>query len=152
MAKAKHMRHHIPMTFTRSAWRAIACSVVLLGACATAPTSQAPEAWPGIEVSADRLKPAGRIAIPAPSRNFQQARPSGTTMLRLAVDEQGKVRRTEIVESSGDSALDASAARSLLGASFVPYLDQGTAVAVTTVMPIRFRGGLACNGIRPTNC
>ena len=146
------MSHRISMNPTRLASLALACSALLLGACATAPTAQVPETWPGIEVAADQLKPAGRIGIPAPSRNFHQARPSGTTMLRLAVDEQGKVRRTEIVESSGDSALDASAARSLLGASFVPYLDRGVAVAVTTVMPIRFRGGLACNGIRPSNC
>jgi TonB family protein len=128
------------------------CCVLVLGACATAPTAQAPETWPGIEIAADQLQPAGRLSIPSPSRNFYQARPSGTTMLRLAVDALGKVRRTEIVESSGDSALDASAARSLLGASFVPHLDRGVAVAVTTVMPIRFRGGLACNGIRPSNC
>jgi len=98
------------------------------------------------------MKLAGPLHIKVPRRNSTDAGPSGTSLLRVHVDSEGRVQKTNLVESSGNATLDAAAARSMLDAKFVPYSLDGTPVAVTTVLPLHIRASSQCAGIRPLDC
>ena len=131
---------------------AVACSTIALalaaGACSTSPAAEPA----GTKmVSADKLRPASRVRASLNSRDFHNAFPGGTTVLRLAIGADGKVGDIRIVESSGNAAVDAAAARSLVGAAFVPYREDGVAIPVTTLMPVRFPAS-GCILARPLDC
>ena len=113
-------------------------------------TTDAP--WPDKVVDAQRLQVVGRLHVARPIRNLSDPVAGGTTVLRLHIDAQGRVRRTEIAESSGDAGVDAAAVRGLSGATFVPYQEAGVPVAVTTLMPIHFKAPSRCRGLRPLDC
>lgn len=115
-------------------------------------TSNSADAWPEVVAPAEQMKLAGPLRIKVPKRDSNDAGASGTSLLRVHVDNEGRVKKTLLVESSGNSTLDAAAARSLLDAKFVPYSSGGTPVAVTTTLPLHFRASSQCAGIRPFDC
>ncbi len=131
---------------------ATVCCVVLAAlaasACSTQPSA---EAWSAKVVSADRLRPLGRVKVQIPTRDFQKSFPGGTVVLRLAVDAEGRVRDMRIDQTSGNAALDAAAARSMVGATFVPYQENGVAIPVTTLMPLNFPPS-GCIMAKPLDC
>ncbi len=70
-----------------------------------------------------------------------QQRISGTVLLRLFVDETGRVApdSTRIQESSGYPALDSAALAAAPNLSYAPALRNGTPVATLFIQPIHFR-------------
>lgn len=72
-------------------------------------------------------------------------------MLRLNIDVEGKVRDVHIDQTSGNASVDSSAARALVGATFFPYRENGVAIPVTTLMPVRFPAS-NCIMAKPLDC
>jgi periplasmic protein TonB len=70
-----------------------------------------------------------------------QQRISGTVLLRLFVDETGKVapESTRVQESSGYPALDSAALAAAPKLHYAPALRNGTPVATLFAQPIHFR-------------
>ena len=70
-----------------------------------------------------------------------QLRISGTVLLRLFVDETGRVvsDSTRVQESSGYPALDSAALAAVPGLHYAPALRNGVPVATVFTQPIRFR-------------
>jgi periplasmic protein TonB len=70
-----------------------------------------------------------------------QQRISGTVLLRLFVDENGKVapESTRVQESSGYPALDSAALAAAPKLHYAPALRNGIPVAALFTQPIRFR-------------
>lgn len=128
------------------------CCLVLaalaVSACSTTPPAESPAAR---QVSADQLRPIKRLRATLPSRDFQKSYPGGTTVLRLNIDAEGKVRDIHIDKTSGNASIDSAAARSLVGAVFVPYLENGVAIPVTTLMPVSFPAS-NCIMAKPLDC
>lgn len=124
--------------------RASLVAVVLLAACARSDDSTlmppADQAATGVRrdeppVALDPESPVGY-----PPALFQQ-RLSGTVLLRLFVDETGKVvpESTRVQESSGYPAFDSAA---LVGAPklrYAPALRNGVPVATLFTQPVHFR-------------
>lgn len=129
----------------------LAATGTLLAACATSGADPV-EFWPSRIVAADQLQPVGKIRVSFPTRDIQREVPSGTVILRLAVAEDGGVRQIRIAESSGYASLDASAARAMVGVRFQPYREDGVAMAVTTLMPMRFRPSGRCLALGAFDC
>ena len=125
--------------------------VGILGAAGCATQADA-DGWPAKVVASDQMRLAEPLRMKMPRRNLNDPMPSGTAVVRLHVDEQGSVRRTSLASSSGSAALDSAAAQALSGARFIPYREAGTAVAVTTLMPMNVRGSAQCRGARPLDC
>ncbi|QJI37893.1 energy transducer TonB [Pseudomonas sp. ADAK13] len=63
----------------------------------------------------------------------------GTVILRVLVDEHGKPGAVDVVRSSGFGNLDEAGRAAVRGALFKPYLDEGHAVSVYVIVPLRFQ-------------
>lgn len=126
----------------------LAIAALAVSACSTPPAA---DAVPARLVAAEQLRPISRVRAQLPMRDFQKSFPGGTTVLRLQIDAGGKVQDIRIDQTSGNAALDSAAARSLVGAAFVPYRENGVAVAVATLMPVRFPAS-GCIMARPLDC
>jgi protein TonB len=63
----------------------------------------------------------------------------GTVILRVLVDEHGKPGAVDVVRSSGFSSLDEAGRAAARGALFKPYLEDGHAVSVYVIVPLRFQ-------------
>jgi protein TonB len=63
----------------------------------------------------------------------------GDLLLRVLVNEHGKVERAEVQKSSGHQRLDNAAREAALRAAFKPYMDGGRAVPVWVVVPFSFK-------------
>jgi protein TonB len=70
-----------------------------------------------------------------------QQRISGTVLLRLYVDESGRVvaESTRVRESSGYPALDSAALAAVPSLHYAPALRNGNPVATLFIQPIHFR-------------
>lgn len=111
-----------------------------------------------VTLSEDRTSPAAKrdeppVPLnPTPPVEYPEAlyrrRIGGTVLLRLFVNEQGKVaaESTRIQESSGYPALDSAALGAAKGLKYAPALRDGVPVAEAFLQPVRFRhpdgGGL----------
>jgi protein TonB len=75
-----------------------------------------------------------------PPQLFAQ-RTEGTVVLRLFVDERGRVvaDSTRIAERSGHDALDSAALAAVPAMRFAPARREGTAVATAFLQPVHFR-------------
>jgi len=128
------------------------CCVVLavaaLSACGTTPSADSP---PVKQVAADKLRPLTRANAALPMRDFQKSLPGGTTVLRLNIDVDGKVEDVRIDKTSGNASVDSAAARSLVGAKFAPYRENGVAIPVTTLLPVTFPAS-NCIMAKPLDC
>lgn len=63
----------------------------------------------------------------------------GTVILRVLVDEHGKPGAVDVVRSSGFGNLDEAGRTAARGALFKPYLEDGHAVSVYVIVPLRFQ-------------
>lgn len=63
----------------------------------------------------------------------------GTVILRVLVDEHGKPGAVDVVRSSGFGNLDESGKAAARGALFKPYLEDGHAVSVYVIVPLKFQ-------------
>jgi protein TonB len=72
---------------------------------------------------------------PAESR---RAREEGLVVLRVLVDERGRVKSIDVYRSSGHPRLDEAARDAVGRALFKPYIDGGVARAASAIIPIEF--------------
>ncbi|MDP3841316.1 MAG: energy transducer TonB [Oxalobacteraceae bacterium] len=63
----------------------------------------------------------------------------GRAILRVLVNARGMPERSEIRTSSGSARLDEAAREAVMRAQFRPHIDNGQAVAVFVIVPIRFQ-------------
>lgn len=131
------MSQHLPRMPRRLALHRIACIALPalgLSACAT-PSGN--NDWPLTVVGIDQLKPIERMKASMWLSHTEKF-PSGTTSLQVHIDELGRVRQVRIFESSGNGELDEAAIKAMRASRFMPYLQNGQAVAVTAMAPMHF--------------
>lgn len=63
----------------------------------------------------------------------------GKTILRVLVNDRGRADRVEIQKSSGSPRLDDAARQAVIRALFKPYMEDGKAVSVYAIVPIKFQ-------------
>lgn len=63
----------------------------------------------------------------------------GTVVLRVLVDESGKPGHIDVLRSSGFSSLDEAGRAAARGALFKPYREDGRALPVYVIVPLRFQ-------------
>lgn len=99
---------------------------------AEAPEVAAPSA--GADASARPLRsPPPRY----PPRALQRGE-SGTVLLQVEVDERGRPRRVDVVQSSRSRSLDREAVRTVERWEFSPAIRNGRAVPAKVLIPIEF--------------
>jgi protein TonB len=107
------------------------------------PVVQAPPAPPAPQPVVRSLGDAGIEYTRAPTPTYPpislRLREMGDLLLRVLVNEQGKVERAEVQKSSGHQRLDNAAREAALRAAFKPYMDGGRAVPVWVVVPFSFK-------------
>lgn len=69
----------------------------------------------------------------------RRMREEGTAILRVLINEHGRAERVELQKSAGSSRLDEAARRAVSQAAFKPYIEDGKALAVYVVIPIKFQ-------------
>ncbi|UDM15668.1 energy transducer TonB [Vogesella sp. XCS3] len=82
-----------------------------------------------------RVLQAPRPDYPVISRDLGE---QGVVMLRLAIDADGRLQRTELQKSSGFTRLDKAARDSVARWQFQAALENGRPVAAQLVLPVRF--------------
>jgi periplasmic protein TonB len=106
----------------------------------TAPLAIAASSSPPSSTSAVVVEEVQYIAPPRPrypplSRRLKE---QGTVLLKVLVDEHGEAKKIEIADSSGHERLDQAAVEAVAGATFRPFLQNGTARAMLVLIPIEF--------------
>ena len=114
-------------------------AAVPAGAAANArgqtPGTPAVNAVPGGETRAARLLSAPRPDYPPLARQLGE---QGVVLVRLSINEQGRVGAVTLQRSSGFSRLDKAAQAAVWQWRFAPQLDGGKAVATELELPVRF--------------
>lgn len=101
-------------------------------AVAETPDAATPSAGP--DASARPLRsPPPRY----PPRALQHGE-SGTVLLQVEVDERGRPRRVDVVQSSRSRSLDREAVRAVERWEFSPAIRNGRAVSAKVLVPIEF--------------
>lgn len=79
--------------------------------------------------------------VPAPEypRKAKRLREEGEVLIRLTINANGSLGRSEIARSSGYQDLDQAAMAAVSGVRCNPYLENGQAISVMTVQPITFK-------------
>ena len=110
----------------------LALLLLALNGCAST------EPWPEAIVAIQQLKAIEpmRISVRYPA---DEGLPQGSLLMRVHVDTEGKVVRASLLESSGNGRLDQAALTAVYVSRFVPFVEDGKAVAVTAVGPMHFR-------------
>jgi TonB family protein len=86
-------------------------------------------------VNADEVAAAIQRRYPA---HLEERRAEGQTVLRLWLDEQGRVARSTLSRTSGEAELDALALGVAREMRFNPATNLGEPVRVIVLMPVRF--------------
>lgn len=97
---------------------------------AAPPAPPAPKAVPA---SALRYAVTPPIELPLASRRLGE---SGTVLLRVVFDTQGRAKQVTVLRSSGFSRLDEQALSAMRQARIAPYLDNGQPVEVVAQAPL----------------
>jgi len=107
-----------------------------------APPAPEPAPAPPPVSAAPRAIGIGEVQCsqPAPTYPRQSIRlnETGTTMIRLTIDEGGRISKSSITQSSGSSRLDEAALDAVRRMRCQPYMDNGRPISVTAVQPINF--------------
>lgn len=109
---------------------ALTLAAACLAGCAQAPAAQANTASRSETALAGGTKPPAKPATCAKPEYPKAARrrgSEGTTTLRFLIDTDGSVARSEVAQSSGDSALDESARAAVSQCKFKPAVIDGKA-------------------------
>jgi len=90
-------------------------------------------------------KEVGQLACRIPKPDYPRAArrqgQSGQVMVRLVVNEQGRVATAEVTKGSGFAALDEAARNAALAGSCEPYREGGNAIRVTALQAFNFVPG-----------
>jgi len=121
---------------TSPAPEASASTAVAATAAATPQAAQPASAQPKtLSVGVEYLQPP-QPRYPPLSRRMGE---EGRAILRVLVNAHGMPERAEIRTSSGIARLDEAAREAVMRAQFRPHIDNGQAVAVFVIVPIRFQ-------------
>jgi len=103
------------------------------------PPPPAPPAEPRVRALGDQ----GIEYIKAPTLSYPsislRLKETGDLLVRVLVNEQGRVDKVEVQKSSGFPRLDNAARDAAMRAQFKPYLEGGRAVPVWVVVPFSFK-------------
>lgn len=103
----------------------------------------APPAPPPPQPLVRSIGDAGIEYVKAPALSYPpislRLRETGDLLVRVLVNEQGKVDKVEIQKSSGYARLDNAARDAAMKAVFKPYIDGGRAVTVWVTVPFSFK-------------
>lgn len=112
---------------------------------ATAPAEAAPPAAPPVPAGPARPKliSSGIEYVRPPQPEYpafsRRMREEGKVVMRVLVNEKGRPEQVEIQSSSGFARLDDAARKAALRAVFKPHIENGRAVAVFAIIPIKFQ-------------
>lgn len=101
-------------------------------AAAPAPVTPAP---PKTITSGVEYIQQPRPEYPAMSRRLGE---QGKVVLRILVNDKGRPERIDLQQSSGSARLDEAARQAVQHALFKPHIEDGKAVAVYAIVPIKF--------------
>lgn len=102
---------------------------------AAPPAPATPASPKTISSGVDYLQPP-QPEYPPLSRRMGE---EGRVVLRVLVDAKGHPERVEVQKSSGLPRLDEAGRQAVLRALFRPHIDDGQAVAVYVIVPIKFQ-------------
>ena len=87
------------------------------------------------------VKPPKAIAKEQPEypESAREAKAEGDVVLKIVIDEQGRVRNPTVSKSSGNADLDKSALETIAQWTFQPATLEGKPVAVYFTITIRFK-------------
>ncbi|RLM20204.1 energy transducer TonB [Brenneria goodwinii] len=79
--------------------------------------------------------------VPAPDypRKAKRLREEGEVLIRLTINANGTLGRSEVARSSGHEDLDQAAMAAVSGIRCNPYLENGQPISVMTVQPVTFK-------------
>jgi periplasmic protein TonB len=75
------------------------------------------------------------VELPLVSRRLGE---SGTVLLRVVFDTQGRVKQASVHRSSGFARLDDQALAAMRQARITPFLDNGIAIEVSAIAPLAY--------------
>lgn len=101
----------------------------------SAPALAAPSLPKTISSSIEYIEPP-QPAYPPVARRMGE---EGKVILRVLVNEKGRPERAEVQKTSGSPRLDEAARQAAMRAVFKPHIEDGRAVAVFAIIPIRFQ-------------
>lgn len=87
-----------------------------------------------ITTAVEYIRPPA-VVYPQASRRLRE---EGLVVLRILIDEKGQAAQVIVQESSGSARLDHAACHAAKHAMFKPYMENGRAIAVFAVVPLRF--------------
>lgn len=105
--------------------------VAVVAAPAPAP---APAPKP-VAASALRYAVLPPVELPLASRRLGE---SGTVLLRVVFDVQGRVKQASVHRSSGFTRLDEQALAAMRQARITPFVDNGVAIEVSAIAPLAY--------------
>lgn len=116
----------------------------------TTPSPQAITAAPTVSAPPAPAMPAAPKTISSGVEYIQPPQPEypplsrrmgeeGRVVLRVLVNAKGHPERVEVQKSSGLPRLDEAGRQAVLRALFRPHIDDGQAVAVYVIVPIKFQ-------------
>ena len=101
----------------------------------TAPAPAQPPAPKPVAASALRYAVLPTVELPLASRRLGE---SGTVLLRVVFDTQGRVKQASVHRSSGFIRLDEQALAAMRQARITPFLDNGIAIEVSAIAPLAY--------------
>lgn len=104
-------------------------------AAVPAPTPTPTPAPKPVAASALRYAVLPPIELPLASRRLGE---SGTVLLRVVFDTQGRVKQASVHRSSGYARLDEQALAAMRQARITPFLDNGIAIEVSAIAPLAY--------------
>jgi protein TonB len=117
-----------------AAWPAVNATASL-SAPQPAPLSAPAAAPKPVAASALRYAVLPPVELPLASRRLGE---SGTVLLRVVFDTQGRVKQASVHRSSGFSRLDEQALAAMRQARITPFLDNGIAIEVSAIAPLAY--------------
>lgn len=98
---------------------------------------------PPTEPKVRALGDAGIEYVRAPSASYPpislRLKETGDLLVRVLVNEQGRVEKVEVQKGSGYARLDKAASEAARSAQFKPYMEGGRPVTVWVVVPFSFK-------------
>ncbi len=110
---------------------------LIAGSLAACAASEPEYKWPEKTIGINQIRPTQRIQTSMLIRGMERSQ-AATVVLRMHVDEEGKVKKSIIQESSGNTEIDGAAKRAMRKMTFFPYIDASGPIPVTVITPIHF--------------
>lgn len=114
---------------------AAAAPTTVAAVSSPAPAPAAAPAPKPVAASALRYAVLPPVELPLASRRLGE---SGTVLLRVVFDVQGRVKQASVHRSSGFARLDEQALAAMRQARITPFVDNGIAIEVSAIAPLAY--------------